>query len=114
MRPDLTRLRMLLETTGSRGVVIAENSESAASFLQQGFRAWSFATSQVLRWSSASNASPPRYLDPSPTYAVRLAEEDMSAPRARSPDPQGDAHRRAYCSGLQESEIALRLKTTEQ
>src|ERR1035441_3593912 len=38
MRPDLTRLRILLETTGSRGIVIAENNESAATYLQQGFR----------------------------------------------------------------------------
>ena len=38
MRPDLTRLRMLLETMGSRGVVIAENNEPASAYLQQGFR----------------------------------------------------------------------------
>jgi DNA-binding NarL/FixJ family response regulator len=38
MRPDLTRLRMLLETMGSRGIVIAENSEAASAYLQQGFR----------------------------------------------------------------------------
>src|SRR5580658_4863617 len=38
LRPDLTRLRMLLEATGSRGIVIAENSETAGSYLQQGFR----------------------------------------------------------------------------
>ena len=29
---------MLLETTGSRGIVIAENNENAATYLQQGFR----------------------------------------------------------------------------
>ena len=28
LRPDLNRLRMLLETTGSRGIVIAENNDN--------------------------------------------------------------------------------------
>jgi len=36
--PELTRLRMLIETMGSRGIVIAENNESASAYLQQGFR----------------------------------------------------------------------------
>src|ERR1019366_8971925 len=40
LHPELTRLRMLLETTGSRGIVIAENSEAAAAYLQREFRAW--------------------------------------------------------------------------
>jgi len=38
LRPELTRLRMLIETMGSRGIVIAENNESASAYLQQGFR----------------------------------------------------------------------------
>jgi hypothetical protein len=38
LRPDLTRLRMLLETTGSRGIVIAENSDIAGTYIHQGFR----------------------------------------------------------------------------
>src|SRR3974390_3235580 len=29
LRPELTRLRMLIDTMGSRGIVIAENSEVA-------------------------------------------------------------------------------------
>src|SRR5208283_4826152 len=38
LQPDFTRLGMLLETTSSRGIVIAENNENAASYMQQGFR----------------------------------------------------------------------------
>ena len=38
LRPDLGQLRTLLESTGSRGIVIAENSDPAGAYLQQGFR----------------------------------------------------------------------------
>ena len=38
LRPDFERLRVLIDTAGSRGIVIAENNENAASYLQQGFR----------------------------------------------------------------------------
>ena len=38
LQADLTRLRMLLETTGSRGIVIAENNDTAGNYLHQGFR----------------------------------------------------------------------------
>jgi len=38
LRPDLARLRTLIETMGSRGIVIAENSEISRTYLQQGFR----------------------------------------------------------------------------
>ena len=38
LRPDFARLIMLLETTGSRGIVIAENNENATTYFQQGFR----------------------------------------------------------------------------
>ena len=42
LRPDMTRLALLLETTGSRGIVIAENNEmagdlSAAGISRRGF-----------------------------------------------------------------------------
>src|SRR5580698_3798014 len=37
LKPDFRRLRTLLETAGSRGIVIAENSEQSSPYLQQGF-----------------------------------------------------------------------------
>src|SRR5271169_2707081 len=38
LRPDLSRLIGLLESSGSSGIVIAENTDTANSYLQQGFR----------------------------------------------------------------------------
>ena len=38
LRPELEQLHTLLETVGSRGIVIAENNEIASVYLQQGFR----------------------------------------------------------------------------
>src|SRR5271166_2532681 len=38
LHPDLVRLGLLLDGVGSRGIVIAENSEAPSVFLQQGFR----------------------------------------------------------------------------
>src|SRR5215472_4739852 len=38
LRPDLGRLRVMLETAGSRAIVIAENNESAGAYVHQGFR----------------------------------------------------------------------------
>ena len=38
LRPEMGRLRRVLESAGSRGIVIAENSDIAAAYLQQGFR----------------------------------------------------------------------------
>ena len=37
LRPDMDRLSALLETTGSRGIVIAENNDPADAYLKQGF-----------------------------------------------------------------------------
>src|ERR1035438_10512472 len=36
LQPDLVRLRSLLESVGSRGIVIAENNDGAGSYIQQG------------------------------------------------------------------------------
>ena len=38
LRPDMDKLHALLETTGSRGIVIAENNDNASAYLHQGFR----------------------------------------------------------------------------
>src|SRR6185369_14223719 len=38
LRLDMARLRTVLESANSRGIVIAENTEAASSYLQQGFR----------------------------------------------------------------------------
>src|ERR1700753_3978664 len=38
LKPEMTMLRRALEEAGSRGVVIAENNETAAQYMQQGFK----------------------------------------------------------------------------
>jgi DNA-binding NarL/FixJ family response regulator len=38
LQPDFTRLQILLDTTGSRGIVIAENNDTADKYLQMGIR----------------------------------------------------------------------------
>src|ERR1017187_2752525 len=35
LHPDLVRLRALLESVGSRGIVIAENNDAAGAYIQQ-------------------------------------------------------------------------------
>jgi DNA-binding NarL/FixJ family response regulator len=116
MRHDLTRLRMLLETTGSRGVVIAENSESAASFLQQGFRGVVFRNVTgpalvecVQRVAAGDTSIPPQLmLSDSP-------EEDMVGTRVRDRlTPKEMRIVALIAQGCKNREIALRLKTTEQ
>ena len=113
----MARLHMLLETTGSRGIVIAENTEAASSYLQQGFRGVVFrnVTGQALvecvrrvaageTWAaSAAHASP------------KLAEEDMVGTRVRDRlTPKEMRIVALIVQGCKNREIALRLKTTEQ
>ena len=38
LQPDMERLHELLETTGSRGIVIAENNDNVGVYMHQGFR----------------------------------------------------------------------------
>jgi DNA-binding NarL/FixJ family response regulator len=37
LQPDLTRLQILLETTGSRGIAVVEDNASAEAYLELGF-----------------------------------------------------------------------------
>jgi DNA-binding NarL/FixJ family response regulator len=37
LQPDLTRMQILLETTGSRGIVIVEDNDTAEAYLELGF-----------------------------------------------------------------------------
>jgi DNA-binding NarL/FixJ family response regulator len=103
LRPDMARLRSLLETSGSRGIVIAENNESASAFMQQGFRGVVFRNVTgpslvecVRRVAAGDTWTPPQLMMP------ESPEEDLVGARVRdrlSP---------------KEMRIVLRLKTTEQ
>ncbi len=116
LQPDLTRLRMLLETMGSRGVVIAENTEVASAYLQQGFRGVVFRNvtgaalmACVRRVAAGDTWLPPQLMLPD------SPEEDMVGTRVRVRlTPKEMRIVALIAQGCKNREIAIRLKTTEQ
>ena len=116
LRPELTRLRMLLETTGSRGIVIAENNEAAATYLHQGFRGVVFRSVNgaslgecVRRVAGGDTWLSPQVMVP------ESQEEDMVGTRVRDRlTPKEMRIVALIVQGCKNREIAIRLKTTEQ
>ena len=116
LQPDLTRLRMLLETTSSRGIVIAENNETATTYLQQGFRGVVFRSVTaaslvecVHRVAAGEFWVPPQLVQPN------LPEEDLVGTRVRDRlTPKEMRIVALIVQGCKNREIAIRLKTTEQ
>ncbi len=116
LRPDLSRLRMLLESSGSRAIVIAENNESAGSYLHQGFRGVVFRNVSgsslvecVRRVASGDTWVPPQLA------VAEMPEEDMVGTRVRDRlTPKEMRIVALIVQGCKNREIALRLKTTEQ
>lgn len=116
LKPDLTRLRILVEAAGSRAVVIAENNENTGGYLQAGIRGVVF-----------RNVTGPSLLE----CIHRVAVGETCAPaQAQSADPADDDIVGArvrdrltpkemrivalIVQGCKNREIAQRLKTTEQ
>lgn len=116
LRPDMQRLRTLFESTGCRGIVIAENNESANSFLQQGFRGVVFRNVTgpalvecVRRVAAGETWTPPQLMMP------ESPEEDMVGARVRDRlTPKEMRIVALIVQGCKNREIAMRLKTTEQ
>ncbi|HUA98755.1 MAG TPA: response regulator transcription factor [Terracidiphilus sp.] len=116
LRPDLPRLRMLMETMNSRGIVIAENNEAASSYLQQGFRGVVYRSISgpalvecVRRVAAGDTWLPPRLVQPD------SPEDDMVGRRVRDRlTPKEMRIVALIVQGSKNREIALRLKTTEQ
>ena len=116
MRPDLTRLHMLLETMGSRGIVIAENNEPASDYIQQGFRGVVFRNVTgaamvdcVHRVAAGDTWQPPQVMQQD------SPEEDLVGTRVRDRlTPKEMRIVALIVQGCKNREIALRLKTTEQ
>ncbi len=116
MRPDMTRLKMVLETSGSRAIVIAENNESAGSYVQQGFRGVVFRSVtgpslvECVRRVAAGDVWVP------PQLAIaETPEEDMVGMRVRDRlTPKEMRIVALIVQGCKNREIATRLKTTEQ
>ena len=116
MRPEMGRLRMLLDTMGSRGIVIAENSETASAYIQQGFKGVVYrnVTGNALvecvrRVASGETWIPPQMMVPD------SPEEDMVGTRVRDRlTPKEMRIVALIAQGCKNREIATRLKTTEQ
>lgn len=116
LRPDLTQLRILLESTGSRGIVIAENSEAAGGYLQLGFRGVVFRSVTgpslvecVRRVATGETWLPPQIMQ------VDSPEDDMVGTRVRDRlTPKEMRIVALIVQGCKNREIAMRLKTTEQ
>ena len=116
LRPELTRLRVLLDGANSRGIVIAENNEVAATYLQQGFRGVVFrnvtGTSLVecvRRVADGDTWIPPKLMQPD------SPEDDMVGTRVRDRlTPKEMRIVALIVQGCKNREIAIRLKTTEQ
>jgi DNA-binding NarL/FixJ family response regulator len=116
LRPETGRLRMMLEAAGSKGIVIAENSESAASYVHQGFRGVVFrnVTGSALVECVRRVAAGETWVPPQLTIA-EVPEEDMVGTRVRDRlTPKEMRIVALIVQGCKNREIALRLKTTEQ
>jgi DNA-binding NarL/FixJ family response regulator len=114
--PDMGRLRMMLESAGSRAIVIAEDNESAGTYLQQGFQGVLFrhATGtelmQCVRRVAAGNTWEPPQLT-----IAEVPESDMVGTRVLDRlTPKETRIVALIVQGCKNREIALRLKTTEQ
>ena len=116
LQPDFTRLGMLLETTSSRGIVIAENNENAASYMQQGFRGVVFrsVTGPALVECVRRVAAGDSWL-PTQSAPPEAIEEDLVGARVRDRlTPKEMRIVALIVQGCKNREIAIRLKTTEQ
>lgn len=116
LRPEYGRLVTLLESTGCRGIVIAENNENAEGYLRQGFHGVVFrnvtgpALAECVRRVAAGEVwHPPQVVAQGPL------EDDMVGTRVRDRlTPKEMRIVALIVQGCKNREIAQRLKTTEQ
>jgi DNA-binding NarL/FixJ family response regulator len=116
LRPDMEKLHTLLETVGSRGIVIAENNELASAYLQMGFRGVVFrnVTGASLAECVRTVAGGDTWIPPQ-LMVADSPEEDMVGKRVRDRlTPKEMRIVALIVQGCKNREIALRLKTTEQ
>jgi DNA-binding NarL/FixJ family response regulator len=116
LRPDMVQLRRMMDTAGSKGVVIAENSETAQAYLQQGFRGVVFrnVTGPALVDCVRRVSNGDIWIPPQLVVAENL-EEDIAGTRVRDRlTPKEMRIVALIVQGCKNREIAMRLKTTEQ
>ncbi|WP_058189796.1 response regulator transcription factor [Terracidiphilus gabretensis] len=116
LKPEMSLLKRSLEEAGSRGVVIAENNETAAQYMQQGFKGVVFrsVTGQALvdcvrRVAGGNTWVPPQLV------VAESHDEDAVGRRVRDRlTPKEMRIVALIVQGCKNREIAIRLKTTEQ
>jgi DNA-binding NarL/FixJ family response regulator len=116
LKPDMARMRVLIEAAGSRGIVIAENHENPSSYVQMGFRGVVFrnvtgqAMVECIHRVAAGETSVPSQLQ-----VTDSPEEDVVGTRVRDRlTPKEMRIVALIVQGCKNREIAQRLKTTEQ
>lgn len=116
LKPDFIRLKSMLDSSKSQGVVIAESDEPANQFLQLGFRGVVYrsvsgaAMVECLRRVSAGEV----WLPPQLVQTV-ATEEDWVGQRVRERlTPKEMKIVALIVQGCKNKEISSRLKTTEQ
>jgi DNA-binding NarL/FixJ family response regulator len=116
LKPELTRLRVILESVGSRGIVIAENNESPSPYLQQGFHGVIFRnTTGSALVECVRHVAAGEIWQPLQTMLAAVPEEDMVGTRVRDRlTPKEMRIVALIVQGCKNREIATRLKTTEQ
>jgi DNA-binding NarL/FixJ family response regulator len=116
LKPDHSRLRVLLDTMGSRGIVIAENGEPHAPYLQQGFRGVIFRnTTGSALVDCVRKVAAGEIWQPLQGLLTEVAAEDMVGTRVRDRlTPKEMRIVALIVQGCKNREIAMRLKTTEQ
>jgi DNA-binding NarL/FixJ family response regulator len=116
LKPETSRLRVLLETMGSRGIVIAENSESPTPYMQQGFRGVVFRnTTGSALVECVRRVSVGETWQPFHSIVSEIPDEDMVGTRVRDRlTPKEMRIVALIVQGCKNREIASRLKTTEQ
>jgi len=116
LRPELSRMRVLLGSTGSRGIVIAENNESPAPYMQQGFRGVIFRnTTGSALVDCVRKVAAGEIWQPLQAMLASVSEEDMVGTRVRDRlTPKEMRIVALIVQGCKNREIAIRLKTTEQ
>jgi len=116
LRPDFSRLHLMLDAMSSRGIVIAENGDSASGFLQQGYRGVVYrnVTGPAMVDCVKSVAGGGTWL-PTQLMQGESMEEDMVGTRVRDRlTPKEMRIVALIVQGCKNREIATRLKTTEQ
>jgi DNA-binding NarL/FixJ family response regulator len=111
LRPDMIALRRMMDAAVSKGIVIAENSETAQAYLHQGFRnvTGSALVECVRRVSNGDTWIPPQLV------VAEQVDDDIVGKRVRDRlTPKEMRIVALIVQGCKNREIALRLRTTEQ